>query len=664
MSYCVNPDCPKPQNPETQKCCQGCGFNLWVQQRYRAIKLIGEGGFSRTFLAVDETESACVLKQLWTKNLTPEDSKKAMPKAVREVTIALFQQEAQRLKELGQHPQIPTLLAHFEENHYLYLVQEFIDGMNLAKVVEEEGTFSEAQIWQLLDDLLPVLKFIHDHQIIHRDIKPENIIRRTSPPTRLDPPLPPLKRGDAVDPSISQGLREGTYTSPFPTRREGGQLVLVDFGAAKLITGINSLKAGTRIGSPEYVAPEQARGKAVFASDLYSLGVTCIYLLTGIPPFDLFDVVNDRWVWRDYLTEDVSDRLGQILDNLLQNALTRRFQSVDQVMQAIADTQEQSSFSQFWQKYYPGTHSPPPILWQCRQTLSGNSAVNSVAISPNGQFLASGYEDKTVRLWNLETGEVISTLMGHAQGVKSVAFSPDGTMLATGSDDQTIKLWNVSNGQEIYTLCGHSHAVKSVAFSPDGQVLASGSWDKTIKLWNVQTGVAEKTLTGHGLQVSAVAFSPTDNILSSASCDRTWRLWDLASGSSTPFYGHAWAVFAIAFSPDGETLATGSDDNTIILWDRKTGKQLYTLSGHSWSVVAVAYSARTPTANSPDGETLVSGSWDKTIKLWQVSTGKELATLTGHLDSVSSVASSSNGQIIASGSKDKTIKLWHRQKLS
>lgn len=642
MSYCINPDCPKPQNPEPQKCCQGCGFNLWVKQRYRALELIGEGGFSRTFLAVDESKSACVLKQLWTKNLTPEAAKQA---------TALFQQEAQRLEKLGQHPQIPTLLAHFEENHYLYLVQEFIDGMNLAKVVEEEGTFSEVQIWQLLDDLLPVLKFIHDHQIIHRDIKPENIIRRTSPSTRLDPPLPPLKRGEAVEQSISQGLREGTYTSPNPSSREGGQLVLVDFGAAKLITGINSLKAGTRIGSPEYVAPEQARGKAVFASDLYSLGVSCIHLLTGIPPFDLFDVVNDRWVWRDYLTQDVSDRLGQILDQLLQNALTRRFQSVEQVMQAIADTQEKSGLSQFRQQDSVGTHSPPPILWQCQQTLTNYSPVNSVAISHEGQFLASGYEDKTIRLWNLATGEVISTLTGHSQGIKSVAFSPDGTILATGSDDQTVKLWNVSNGQEIYTLSGHSQAVKSVAFSPDGQVLASGSWDKTIKLWNVQTGVAEKTLTGHRLQVSAVAFSPTGHILGSASCDRTVRLWDLTSGTSTPFYGHAWAVLAIAFSPDGKTLATGSDDNTIILWDWKTGTRLHTLSGHSWSVVALTF--------SPDGETLVSGSWDQTIQLWQVSTGKKIATLTGHLDSVSSVAMSSDGQMIASGSQDKTIKLWH-----
>src|SRR5919202_391804 len=429
MSYCVNPDCSKPQNPETNKLCQGCGFNLLLQERYRAIELMAQGGFSRTFLVVDHGQTPslhCVLKQFWTKNLTPDALKKA---------TTLFQQEALLLEELGKHPQIPTLLSHFEQNQYFYLVQEFIDGTNLARVVEEEGTLSEAQIWQLLDDLLPVLKFIHDHQVIHRDIKPENIIRRTPPA------------------SLGKGEEQG---KAFTLGRTGSQIVLVDLGSAKLMTGIEALKTGTRIGSPEYVAPEQAKGKAVFASDLYSLGVSCIYLLTGIPPFDLFDVVNDCWAWRDYLTQDVSPNLAQILDKLLQNALTRRFQSVDQVMQAIADTREKSGLSQCRQKDYAGTHSPPAILWQCQQTLAGNSPVHSVAISPNGQFLASGYEDKTIRLGNLETGEVLSTLTGHSQGIKSVAFSPDGTILATGSDDQTIKLWNVSNGQEIYTLCGHS----------------------------------------------------------------------------------------------------------------------------------------------------------------------------------------------------------------
>ncbi|HEY9602642.1 MAG TPA: WD40 repeat domain-containing serine/threonine-protein kinase, partial [Allocoleopsis sp.] len=445
---------------------------------------------------------------------------------------------------------------------------------------------------------------------------------------------------------------EGQGGLGLPERGKVGEhrLVLVDFGSAKIMTGLATLKSGTRIGSPEYVAPEQARGKAVFASDLYSLGVSCIYLLTGIPPFDLFDVVSDRWAWQDYLTQEVSESLAQILDKLLQNALTQRFGSVDEVMQAIATVRGRAQIPQLQQENLLQT--TPTVLWQCVNTLTVNCPVNSVAISPDGKWLASGNDDKTIRVWNLETGRVVSTLTGHSQSVKSVAFSPDGTMLASGSDDQTVKLWNLSNFQEIYTFSGHAHAVKSVAFSPDGNLLASGSWDKTIKLWNVQTGIAENTLAGHTLQVAALAFSPCDNILASASCDRTIRLWELRDRYLSTLYGHAWSVFTVAFSPDGQTLATGSDDNTIILWDWKTEKVLHTLARHSWSVVALAF--------HPNVEILVSGSWDKTIKLWQVSTGNEIATLTGHSDSVSSVAMSPNGQAIASGSKDKTIKLWHR----
>lgn len=636
MSYCFNPDCPKPQNPTTHLFCQECGFNLLLQKRYRAVKLIAHGGFGRTFLAVDELHSPvllCIIKQLWTRNLNPETLQKA---------TALFQQEAGRLEELGNHPQIPTLIAHFEQNQLLYLVQEFIDGINLAEMIADFGVFNEEHIWQLLDNLLPVLKFIHDHQIIHRDIKPENIIVRTQ----------------------SKEISSSIQTSSSPP----SQFVLVDFGAAKLVTGTEVLQPGTRIGSPEYIAPEQVRGKAVFASDLYSLGVTCIYLLTGIAPFDLFDVVNDCWAWQDYLTQEVSPSLTQILDKLLAYPLTRRFQSTDQVIQAINQARQQDrnissdpkpNNNLFTLTQPAGTqsanntpyqHEKREQKWECFYTLDHHSGVNSVAISPDAKILASGGNDQMIRLWDIHTGEAITILRGHSSAVKSVAFSPDGTILASGSDDQTIKLWNVSDCQEICTLSGHSHAVKSVAFSPNSNVLASGSWDKTIKLWDVHQGVLKQTITGHNLQVTAVTFSSCGNLLASASCDRTVRLWELASGFSSTFVGHSWSVVSVAFSPDGAMLATGSDDNTVILWNLKTGKPLNTLSGHSWSVVAVTF--------SPDGETLVTGSWDKTIKLWQVSTRQEIAILTAHLDSVCAVAMSFNGQLIISGSKDQMVKLW------
>ena len=608
MSYCLNPDCPKPQNLDEDNFCQGCGWGLFLQQRYQPLHIIAKTRFSRTFLAEDQGQLPtlpCILKQFWAQHQTVE---------VQEAK-ALFQQEILLLKYLGQHPQIPTLLAHFEVEQCLYSVQEFIDGSNLAEVVQQKGTFSEVEIWQFLADILPVIKFIHNHQVIHRDLKPKNIIVR------------PYSHCQG---NFRQGVR-------------GGKFALVDFGSAKLLTAKNIPKV-TLIGSPEYAAPEQITGKAVLQSDIYSLGVTCLYLLTGIAPFELFDVVNNCWVWQDYLTEKISDNLILILDKLLASDLTQRFASVEQVIQAINP----------WANKLKVQSTTFSILWRCQSTFSGNAGINSVAISPNSALIAGGSDDKRVYLWDIKTETLVATLTGHSQAVKSVVFSSDGTILASGSDDRTIKLWNIKKYHETSTFQGHSNYIKSLSFSPDSTILASGSWDKTIKLWNLKTGLLEKTLTGHNLQITAVAFSTCGQFIASASCDRTVRLWDLSSGLSSTLRGHDWAVSAVAFSPDSLLLATGSEDNQVILWDVKTGKAIHSFSGHSWSVVAVAFSA--------DGKTLFSGSWDKTIKLWNLKTNQQMATLTGHLDSVCAVAVSQNGQMIASGSKDKTIKLWHLHK--
>ncbi len=688
MLCCLNPDCQKPQNPDSNKYCQSCRTELaLLGGHYRVIRLLSdEGGFGRTYLAEDEQKlnELCVVKQLVPQLQGASGVRKA---------VELFAEEAKRLQQLGEHPQIPTLYAYFSQDNYFYLVQQYIEGQNLLQELQQKGGFSERQIRELLLDILPVLRFIHEQHVIHRDIKPQNIMRRL------------------VLPTLAQ--------------RKSGKLVLIDFGASKQLKATVKQKIATRIGSEGYAPIEQMRGgEAHPASDLFSLGTTCFHLLSQQHPLELWAEYGYSWVlnWRVYVNGPVSNDLGYILDKLLQKDIEQRYQSADEAIgdltlkppapvtpariqnsqtlkppapvtpARIQNIQQPPQFlyrphvqkkdTQLRNKLLVGsvfllglavygyfdllqpfsesanelTVSPTEIIPQGGVTVAGTlrghlSSVYSVTFSPDGKMLASGSKDKTIKLWNPKTGQEIRTLRGHASQILSVAFSPDGKTLASGSEDNTIKLWNLQTGQEIRTLRGHSSSVSSVSFSPDGKVLASGSFDNTIKLWNLQTGQQIRTLAGHLSLVYSVAFSPDGGTLASGSYDNTVKLWNLTTGKEIySLTGHSSWIFSVAFSPDGETLASGSMDKTIKLWNLKTGQELYTLTGHTNWVFSVAF--------SPDGQKLVSGSLDNTIKVWNLKTDEELYTLKGHSDYVSSVTFSPDGQSIASGSADRTIKIW------
>lgn len=603
MSYCLNPNCQKPQNPTGTKYCQNCGTKLLLKEHYRALAVIGQGGFGRTFLAVDEDKPGqprYVIKQLFLPAQDPIKIQKA---------AELFAQEAVSLGELGKHPQIPELLDYLIQEGQQYLVQEFIDGQNLAQVLATEGTYTEAQIRDLLNSLLPVIEFIHFHNIIHRDIKPENIIRRWD-----------------------------------------GQIFLVDFGAAKLSIGNDAAKTGTVIGSAGYAAPEQAGGKAVFSSDLYSLGVTCIHLLTQVAPFDLYSFSEAKWIWRDYLRTFVSKKLGQILDKMLETAISRRYQEAAEVLQDLQQPAiiKSASFVKL---------SPPFASqnWRCINTFQRFNY--ATALSPDGQIIAGGSKDNTIGLWKLTTGEKLRTLWGHTNGAIALAISPNGEIIASGSEDNIIKLWQLSTGQELATLRGHSDRILTLDFSWDGQVLASGSDDKSIKLWRVSNGREFRTIegwfSGHSDSVLSVAFNPKGQTLASGSADKTIKIWQVNGGKELrSFIGHSNWIQAITFSPDGQLLASGSVDKTVKIWQVSTGWALHNLTGHRGAIYSVAVSG--------DGTVLASSSDDKTIKLWHLATGLELTTLRGHNDTVYFVAFSKDGTVLVSGSDDGTVKVWQR----
>jgi eukaryotic-like serine/threonine-protein kinase len=297
MSYCLNPTCQQPENLPESNICASCGASLLLKQRYRACRFLDSGGMSRAYLAIDEdtpSRQICVIKQFF-----PAPHVASNPKSFGK-SLELFGREATQLDKLGRDsPQIPKLLAYLEQDQKFYLVQEYIDGRNLLRDLVANGPYSEDDLRQLLLKILPVLQFVHGHKIAHRDIKPENIMRR-----------------------------------------QNGELVLIDFGLSKQLTDTVSSR-GTTGGTMGYAPPEQIRaGIAYPATDLFALGATCVHLLTGVTPDNLYDFQQNCWIWRDLMAKSqryVSENLAEILDKMLQTEVKNRYQSVAEVLSDLSN---------------------------------------------------------------------------------------------------------------------------------------------------------------------------------------------------------------------------------------------------------------------------------------------------------------------------------------
>ncbi|MBD2537505.1 serine/threonine-protein kinase [Coleofasciculus sp. FACHB-SPT36] len=678
--------------------------------RYQIIKHLGGGGFGQTYLAEDQQlpgNPQCVVKQL---------KPKANDSLTLEVARRLFDREVQVLYRLGNHNQIPQLLAHFEEEQEFYLVQEFIEGHELKQELPVGKQLREDFVIVLLQDLLEVLAFVHQQDVIHRDIKPSNLIRR----------------------------------------KQDGKLVLIDFGAVKEVGTETVSSSGETtltvvIGSPGYMANEQLSGKPRFSSDIYAVGMLGIQALTGLPPSQLpEDSRNSEILWRDRLPVGTrySVPLLDVLDKMVRYDYRQRYQTAIEALQALQQLNTDLVTQPMTPPPYNVRSSPTASLLPVTQTLSiqissarqptsqnssvatsviqeappkseeeGISAiqnkapvlirigagiatalfltvgifyfqrphtigekpqeialvntlpghaggVTSIAISPDGQFLVSSSLDQTIKIRNVRSKEIIHTLTGHSGYVYSVAISSDGQTLVSGSADKTIKVWNLQTGELLRTLRGHLGNVYSVAISRDGRTLVSGSQDKTIKVWNLQTGELVRSLIGikEGLDegVRNVAISPDGQTLVSSNVYDI-NVWNLETGElRRTFGGHIEAVRAIAISSNGETLASGSPDGTTKLWNLQTGKLLNTFphgsrlpnGSFSGGVYAVAL--------SPDGQMLFSGSGTKenSLKLWNRRTGELIRTLTGHSNTIFAIAISPDGQTIYSSSLDGTIKVW------
>ncbi len=252
------------------------------------------------------------------------------------------------------------------------------------------------------------------------------------------------------------------------------------------------------------------------------------------------------------------------------------------------------------------TISPLPAI--PRASFVGHTrAIWSVSFSPDGQFILTGSEDNTAKLWDLN-GKEIRTFKGHTHLLNSAFFSPDMKFILTCSRDNTAKLWDI-NGNKIQDFIGHTRAIWSVSFSPDGQFILTGSEDNTAKLWDLN-GKEIRTFKGHVDDVLSVAFSPGGQSILTGSFDKTAKLWDLNGKEIRTYKGHREAIWEVAFSPDGQSILTGSSDNTVKLWDLN-GSEIQSFKAHKGSTYGVAFSP-------VDSKLILSGGGDNTARLWDI----------------------------------------------
>ncbi len=690
MSLCINPDCPRPDHPGNGEAisCQACGTPLILQGRYRVMRLLSsQTGFGVVYEAY-ERDLPKILKVLRSEH------------GQRPKIVSMFQQEAAVLSHLN-HPGVPFMT---EDGYFTLtppaatmplhcIVMEKIDGINLTQWMKQQGyhPIHEQQALRWLTQLVEILQQIHQNHFFHRDIKPENVMIRTSGRLALvdfgaaremtQTYLNQVSKGGIVTAISSAG-----YTPP---EQEQGQAVPQSDFYALGRTLIYLLTAKAPTDSALYDPLENRFEWRSYAPQI-SAGLA-----------DLLDsMIAPRVVDRPASAEDILMRLERLSNPSAQSTPSTPKLPETTLPNSITPAGEATSLqlgitTPSWQTL-PQTMLPPrsrrrwpwviaalvgllaigaiairhqlappepttqvaeptKLKVQLQRTLPAHSgSINDLLLFADGRRLISASADKTIRVWDLSSGQVLQTWSNQTSFVNTILLSPDETRLYSGNADGALQGWTVASGNLLWQHTdAHNGPINTVARTPDGQRLVSGGADGAIHVWEASTGKAVRSLvTQQGAINSLVVTSDGQYIISGGS-DNTIKVWNRATGNlEKTLAGHESFVNALAISPDGRFLFSASADATIRQWQIKTGELFNTLSGHTSYVNDMVFSR--------DGRTLRTASADKTVRIWNVETGAAEQVLTGFGMLIDHVVVSPSEQIVAASRTTPAIKIWQR----